>query len=64
MLLMNWFLYDRDPCYGRVKFVLAVLRQFVATESPLKMMKNAFDFTLRALFFLKIFTFVSYFMVK
>ena len=31
----------------------------MATESPLKMMKNAFYFTLKALFVLKIFKFLS-----
>ena len=33
--------------------------QFLATESPLKMMKNAFYFTSKALFVLKIFKFLS-----
>ena len=37
------------------KGALSGLRQFLATESPLKMMKNAFYFTLKALFVLKIF---------
>ena len=35
------------------------LRQFLAYESPLKMMKNDFYFTLKALFVLKIFKFLS-----
>ena len=35
---------------------LSGLRKFLATESPLKMMKNAFYFTLKALFVLKILT--------
>ena len=35
------------------------LREFLSTESPLKMMKNAFYFTLKALFVLKIFNFLS-----
>ena len=34
------------------------LEQFLATESPLKMIKNAFYFTLKPLFVLKIFTFL------
>ena len=38
---------------------LSGLRQFLATESPLKMMKNAFYFTSKALFVLKIFKFIS-----
>ena len=32
------------------KGALSGMRQFLATESPLKMMKNAFYFTLKALF--------------
>ena len=40
--------------------VLSGLRQFLATESPLNMMKNAFYFTLKALFVLKIFEFFSW----
>ena len=35
------------------------LKQFLATEYPLKMMKNAFYFTLKSLFVLKIFKFLS-----
>ena len=33
--------------------------KFLITEIPLKMMKNAFYFTLKALFVLKIFKFLS-----
>ena len=40
------------------KGVLSGLRQFLATESLLKMMKNAFYFTSKALFVLKIFKFL------
>ena len=36
------------------------LGQFSTTESPLKMMKNAFYFMLKALFVFKIFTFFSW----
>ena len=39
------------------KSALSGLRQFLATESPFKMMKNPFYFTLRALFVLKKFIF-------
>ena len=39
---------------------LSGLRQSLVTESPLKMMKNAFYFTSRALFVLKIFKFLSW----
>ena len=35
------------------------LRQFLESESPLKKLKNAFYFTLKALFILKIFKFLS-----
>ena len=42
-----------------IKGALSVLRRFLATESPLKMMKNAFYFTSKALFALKIFKFLS-----
>ena len=36
------------------------LRQILATESPLEMMKNAFYFTSKAHFVLKIFKFMSW----
>ena len=42
-----------------IKGTLQVLRQFLTTESPLKMMKNVFYFTLKALFVFKIFKFLS-----
>ena len=42
-----------------VKGELSGLRQFLATVSPLKMMKNAFYFTSKALFVLKIFKYLS-----
>ena len=41
------------------KCALACPRQFLATGSPLKLMKNAFYFTSKALFVLKIFKFLS-----
>ena len=41
------------------KGAISGLRQFLATERPLKMMKNAFYFTLKALFILEIFKFLS-----
>ena len=37
-----------------------VLDSFLATESPLKLMKNAFYMSSKVLFFLKIFTFLSW----
>ena len=42
-----------------IKGTLSGLRQFLATENPLKMMENLFYFFLKALFLLKIFKFLS-----
>ena len=39
------------------------MKEFLATESSLKMMKNAFYFTWKALFVLKIFKFLSWLFV-
>ena len=44
----------------KIKSALSGLRQFLATESPLKMMKNAFYFTSKVLFVLKIFKFLPW----
>ena len=44
---------------GSIKGALSGLREFLATESPLKMMKNSFYFTLKALFVLQIPKFLS-----
>ena len=41
-----------------LKGALSGLRKLLANESPLKVMKNVFYFTLKALFFLKIFRFL------
>ena len=41
-----------------LKGAFSGLRQFWAKESPLQMMKNDFNFSLKALFVLKIFKFV------
>ena len=46
---------------GVLKGALLGLRQFLATESPLKIMKNIFYFTSKAIFVLKIFKFLSLF---
>ena len=43
---------------NRIKGALSGLRQFLAAESPLKMMKNVFYFTSKVLFVLKIFKFL------
>ena len=45
---------------GDIKNALSGLRKFLATESPLKMMKNVFYFISKALFVLKIFKFLSW----
>ena len=50
---------DEDRYYFEFKGALSGLRQFLAAESSLKMMKNAFYFTSKALFVLKIFKFLS-----
>ena len=42
-----------------LKGTLSGLGQYLTNESPLKVMKNAFYFTLKALFVLKIFKFLS-----
>ena len=44
----------------RIQGALSGLRPFLATGSPLKMMKNAFYFTLKALFVLQIFKLLSW----
>ena len=46
-----------------LKGIVLRLIQFLATESPLKMMKNAFYFTSKAPFVLKIFNFLSWLLV-
>ena len=46
-----------------IKGALSGLRKILATESRLKTMKNAFYFTLKALFVLNIFKFLSLFYI-
>ena len=46
--------------FHSIKGALSSLRQFLETESPLEIKKKAFYFTLRALFVLKIFKFLSW----
>ena len=45
---------------GSIEDALSGLGQLLATKSPLKMVKNAFYFTLKALFVVKIFKFLSW----
>ena len=47
-----------------LKGPLSVLRQFLATEKPLKMMENAFYSILKALSVLNIFKFSNFLIVK
>ena len=54
------FLFQIKNLLGLFKGPLPGLRQFLATESPLKMMKNAFYFISRTLFVLRIFKFLSW----
>ena len=65
----NVFIHKNFLCYyvlvGFINYnlfegTLSGLRQFLATEIPLKMMKKAFYFTSKALFVLKIFKFLSW----
>ena len=53
------FFFSRYQTKCVIKGALSGLRQFLVTESPLKMMENAFYFTSKALFVLKIFKFLS-----
>ena len=53
-----WFMLATKSLM-QIKGTLSGLRQFLATESLLKIMKNAFYFTLKAIFILKIFKFLS-----
>ena len=50
---------DSMLIFSKVKGPLSSLSLFLATENPLKIMKNAF-FILKALFVLKMFTFLSW----
>ena len=61
-LCMKYFVAEKLHCRvqaGIFKGTLPDLRQFLATESPLKMMKNAFYFTSKAIFALKMFKVLS-----
>ena len=44
-----------------INCALSGLRQFLASENPLKMMENGFYFTLEVIFVLKMFKFLSWF---
>ena len=51
----NSFVAEKTFDKDFIKDALSGLRQFSGTESPVKMMKKTFYFTLKALFILKIF---------
>ena len=60
--LSQWkltFIFTKFRSKTVLQGLLSGLIQFVTTESPLKMMKNDFYFTWKALFVLKIFKFLS-----
>ena len=63
ILIFFLLIMSRRSFYLILKGTLSGLRQFLATESPLKMMKNAFYFTSKALFVLKISKFCLDFLV-
>ena len=56
-LLSYWHFYTFNPVQI-LKGALSGMRQFLAIESPLKILKKAFYFTSKALFVLKIFKFL------
>ena len=59
ILLKVRFHFSQTWKFFLFKDALSGLRPFLVTETPLKMMKNAFYFTLKALFVLKVFKFLS-----
>ena len=54
------FIHSNKLYFVTFKGALSGLRQFLGTKSTFKMMKKAFYFTLKALFVLKIFKFLSW----
>ena len=61
--IMSWNYNTNYTCFFLQMFLfngtLSGLRQFLATENLLKLIKNAFYFALKAVFDLKIFKFLS-----
>ena len=51
---------SKEYLNGTLKGPLYDLRQFLTRETPLKRMKKVFHFTLKGLFFFKIFKFLSW----
>ena len=58
-LILSLPLAIKKPGFSSIKDALSRLKQFLATESSLKIMKNTFYFTVKALFILKVFKFLS-----
>ena len=63
VLLLPFLLEGQKELHEEIKDAVSGLRKFLATESPFKMMRNAFCFTSKPLFLLKIFRFLSWFFV-
>ena len=57
--LQTWYIRVGSRVAERLKGALLGLNQILAAESPLKMMKNAFYFTSKALSVLKMCKFLS-----
>ena len=58
--ILDWLGHFEILILKTFKGALSGLKQLLATESPLKMMKNAFYFTSKALFVFKTFKFLSW----
>ena len=55
---LNIAYFQHNMAFGDFKGTLSCQRQFLATKIPLKIIKNVFNFSLKALFILKIFKFL------
>ena len=60
IVIISFPIYDAINFEIDLRGALSDLRRFLATERPLKMMKNAFYFTSKAFSVLKIFKFLSW----
>ena len=63
-MMLFRFSYGADSVSYQVKSALSGLRKFLPTESPFKMIKNVFYFTLKTFFVLKIFFFTFWSCIK
>ena len=59
IVIKKILLFSNTVSVIQIKGTLSGLDQFLATENPLKMMKNSFYFTLKAFLILKVFQFLS-----